>query len=245
MNAKDKELFAFNNFFHSYKRCPYILQVPSSPPSSSSNMDAESARLPPIAPQAITPSPTRQQQFNSNNNLTPAADLPAGGKANKKKSRSSGGVASSADAMEPIPSSYSSGEGNNSRGSPDLLGSSPIPSTSTGDAIAQEMAGLNIHQPQHQQQQSSSFGASPTGGMMTAVAPEKGITPDMKILTIMALLDPSSNISSAAGTPNKPAVILNRGSSTQNPFGPTTLNGTDGVVFEATRNGHVVTVILY
>lgn len=81
---------------------------------------------------------------------------------------------------------------------------------------------------------------------MTAVSPEKGITPEMKILTIMALLDPSSNnISSTAGTPNKPAVILNRGSSTQNPFGPTTLNGTDGVVFEATRNGHVVTVILY
>lgn len=81
---------------------------------------------------------------------------------------------------------------------------------------------------------------------MTAVSPEKGITPEMKILTIMALLDPSSNnISSTAGTPNKPAVILNRGSSTQNPFGPTTLNGTDGVVFEATRNGHIVTVILY
>ncbi|KAF9298270.1 hypothetical protein BGZ88_007304 [Linnemannia elongata] len=187
--------------------------------------------------------------FQSNNNLAAAADSTAGGgggKVNKKKSRA-GGVASSADAMEPIPSSYSSGEGgNNSRGSPDLLGSSPVPSTSAADAVAQEMASLNMNQNQHHQQQSSSFGVSPTGGMMTAVSPEKGITPEMKILTIMALLDPSSNnISSTAGTPNKPAVILNRGSSTQNPFGPTTLNGTDGVVFEATRNGHIVTVILY
>ncbi|KAH7047937.1 hypothetical protein BKA57DRAFT_463745 [Linnemannia elongata] len=236
--------------FQSYKRCPFVLQVPSSPPSSNANMDAESARLPPIAPQAIPPSPTRQQQFGSNNNLAAAADSTGGGggggKVNKKKSRA-GGVASSADAMEPIPSSYSSGEGgNNSRGSPDLLGSSPVPSTSAADAVAQEMASLNMNQNQHHQQQSSSFGLSPTGGMMTAVSPEKGITPEMKILTIMALLDPSSNnISSTAGTPNKPAVILNRGSSTQNPFGPTTLNGTDGVVFEATRNGHIVTVILY
>ncbi|KAF9906021.1 hypothetical protein EC991_001103 [Linnemannia zychae] len=248
--------------FQSYKRCPYIINVPSSPPSSGSHLDAESARLPPIAPQAITPSPTRQQQFNSSMPTIAAAES-AGGKANKKKSRSSGGggsngssssgaVASSADAMEPIPSSYSSGDGGNSRGSPDLLGSSPIPSTS-GDATAaviQEISGLNINHPQHQQhhqqQQQHHLGASPTGGMMTAVAPEKGITPDMKISVIMALLDPgSSTLSSAAGTPIKPAVILNRGSSSQNPFGPTTLNGTDGVVFEATRNGHVVTVILY
>ncbi|KAK3845935.1 MAG: hypothetical protein J3R72DRAFT_434890 [Linnemannia gamsii] len=247
--------------FQSYKRCPYILQVPSSLPSSGSNYDAESARLPPIAPQAITPSPTRIQQFSNNNSTsTLSAAESAGGKANKKKSRSSGGasggngspssgvVVSSADAMEPTPSSYSSGEGGNSRGSPDLLGSSPVPSTSSADAIAQEMAGLNISHQQHhqQQQQQQHLGASPTGGMMTAVAPEKGITPDMKIPMIMALLDPASNtLSSTGGTPNKPAVILNRGSSTQNPFGPTTLNGTDGVVFEATRNGHVVTVILY
>ncbi|KAF9135740.1 hypothetical protein BGW39_000610 [Mortierella sp. 14UC] len=238
--------------FQSYKRCPYILNVPSSPPSSGSHLDVESARLPPIAPQAVTPSPT-----------TAAAES-TGGKANKKKSRSSGGsgygssssgvVVSSADAMEPIPSSYSSGEGGNSRGSPDLLGFSPIPSNSSGDAaatVAQGMAGLNINQPQHQQHQHQQhqqqhLSASPTGGMMTAVAPEKGITPDMKIPMIMALLDPGSNtLSSTSGTPVKPAVILNRGSSTQNPFGPTTLNGTDGVVFEATRNGHVVTVILY
>ncbi|KAF9088416.1 hypothetical protein BGX23_007379 [Mortierella sp. AD031] len=227
--------------FQSYKRCPYIIQIPSSPPSSSSNQDAESARLPPIAPQAITPSPTRQQQFNN----VAAGESTNNGKVNKKKSRASGNasvVASSAEAMEPIPSSYSSGE--SSRGSPDLLGSSPVPSS--GDAVVQDLAGLHIHQQhQQQQQQQQQLGASSTGGMMTAIALEKGITPEMKIPTIMALLDPASTISSAAGTPNKPAVILNRGSSTQNPFGPTTLNGTDGVVFEATRNGHVVTVILY
>lgn len=50
--------------------------------------------------------------------------------------------------------------------------------------------------------------------------------------------------STPTGTP-KAAVILNRGSSTQNPFGPTTLNGADGIVFEAMKNGHVVTVVLY
>ncbi|KAF9920566.1 hypothetical protein FBU30_009573 [Linnemannia zychae] len=232
--------------FQSYKRCPYIIQVPSSPPSIS-HMDPESARLPPIAPQAITPSPIRQQQFPPTINSTDISTESTPNKASKKKSRaanasSSGMVFSLGEATDPISSSYSSGDGN-SRGSPDLLGSSPVPSTSSGNAITQDMAGLNIS---HQHHQISSQGASPTGAMMAAVAPEHGITPDMKILTIMALLDPTNNtFSSAAGTPNKPAVILNRGSSTQNPFGPTTLNGTDGIVFEATRHGHVVTVILY
>jgi hypothetical protein len=98
-------------------------------------------------------------------------------------------------------------------------------------------------------------------GGLTAVSPDKGITPDMKIQMVMALLDPSVSLTSAAGAgagsgagsgagaaagvPNKQGLILNRGSSTQNPFKYTTLYGTDGVVFETMFNGHVATVFLY
>ncbi|KAF9159633.1 hypothetical protein DFQ26_006316 [Actinomortierella ambigua] len=72
--------------------------------------------------------------------------------------------------------------------------------------------------------------------VMSAVVPEKGITPDMK---------QQQQAGSSSGVANKPSVILNRGSITQNPFGPTMLNGCDGAVFESMKNGQVATVILY
>ncbi|KAF9292150.1 hypothetical protein BGZ68_010406 [Mortierella alpina] len=227
--------------FQSYKRCPFILHLPTSP--ATTNFDPEAARLPPIAPQTSpSPSPTHQQFINT---AAPSSQQPASqsqapqgeghNKSTKKKVKAAAAAtvaAAVADAMDPSPASYSSGD--SARGSPDLLGSSPVPTT----------AGEQPHQRQQPQQPHLSAGG------LIPVAPEKGITPEMRISMIMALLDPSGSMSGhssagAAGVPNKPAVILNRGSSTQNPFGPTTLNGTDGVVFEAMRNGHVVTVILY
>lgn len=141
-------------------------------------------------------------------------------------------------------SSSSSGGGGVFGASPDLLSPSPI----SGANISGYDGATHHH---HQG----------TSGL-TSVLPERGITPDMKISMMMALLEPHSHSNSGAstlvangatsaaasvlsGTAIKPGVVLNRGSSTQNPFGPTTLSGTDGVVFEAMKNGHVVTVILY
>jgi len=203
--------------------------------------------LPPIAPQTSpSPSPTHQQFINTaappSQQQAPhsqALQVEGNHKSTKKKAKAAttATVASAvAEAMEPSPASYSSGD--SPRGSPDLLGSSPVPTTT--DSVAQA-----YYQRQQQQQQPQL-----SGGGLIPVTPEKGITPEMRISMIMALLDPSGSMTGHAGggvggVPNKPAVILNRGSSTQNPFGPTTLNGTEGVVFEAMRNGHVVTVILY
>ncbi|KAF9915699.1 hypothetical protein BX616_005579 [Lobosporangium transversale] len=140
-------------------------------------------------------------------------------KTTRKKSR--GSSTSVTDSLDPVRASYSSTD--SPHGSPDNFGSD------------QDMANNNNMQRQ-------------LGGGLTAVSPEKGIFPDMKISTIMALLDPSGAVGgspSSAGIPNKQGLILNRGSSTQNPFKHTTLYGTDGAVFEAMLNGHVATVTLY
>ncbi|KAG0366627.1 hypothetical protein BGZ54_005106, partial [Gamsiella multidivaricata] len=200
--------------FQSYKRCPFILHLPS--PSTPS--DTEAARLPPIPP---LPAPVTETM-----------------KTGRKKNRNSAAAAIQEGSENNQPSFYSS---DSARGSPDLLGTSPNPSSD------QEFVGSQHQQQQQQQQQVQ---ASPTNynamlGGLTAVSPEKGITPDMKIQMIMALLDPTGSLASGAGVPNKQGLILNRGSSTQNPFKYTTLYGTDGVVFETMFNGHVATVFLY
>ncbi|KAF9178539.1 hypothetical protein BGZ51_007689 [Haplosporangium sp. Z 767] len=223
--------------FQSYKRCPFVLHLPS----PSTNFDTEAARLPPIAPRSsVSPSPTGQQLMNTPPTVSQPsqAQIASGetikGQKKKPKPASTNANGNTMYTTESCPSSYSSGAG--SRGSPDLLDSSPIPSVTVGEG------GQDL--PTHRRQQSPT--PSSTSGL-TAVAPEKGITPDMKLPMIMALLDPSgmSTGATVAGVPNKQPVVLNRGSRTQNPFGPTELHGADGVVFEAMKNGHVATVILY
>ncbi|KAF9390784.1 hypothetical protein CPC16_004807 [Podila verticillata] len=220
--------------FQSYKRCPFVLHLPSSSHGVVDSSDA--AGLPPIAPpSSFTPSPTRQQYLPPPQQQQQQHE----GKVGKKKNRGS----PSSAGLDPDASpslSTSSGSGGAFGVSPDLVGTSPI-------------GGMNYPNSgyDHHHQQSTSG--------LTSVLPERGITPDMKISMIMTLLEPShsphsgastlvangASAASGSGTANKPAVVLNRGSSTQNPFGPTTLKGMDGVVFEAMKNGHVVTVILY
>ncbi|KAG0037031.1 hypothetical protein BGZ82_003279 [Podila clonocystis] len=224
--------------FQSYKRCPFILHLPSSSYGVVDSSDA--AGLPPIAPpSSFTPSPTRQQF------IPPQHNQPEG-KTGKKKNRSSAGPGLLDEASPSAQSMASSGSGGAFGASPDLLGPSPI-------------SGAN-----HSGYDGTATHHQSTSGL-TSVQPERGITPDMRISMMMALLEPhsyspgsgsgsstlvangatSAAAAASGGTANKPAVVLNRGSSTQNPFGPTTLSGTDGVVFEAMKNGHVVTVILY
>ncbi|KAF9027674.1 hypothetical protein BGZ52_002640 [Haplosporangium bisporale] len=220
--------------FQSYKRCPFVLHLPSSSHGVVDSSDA--AGLPPIAPpSSFTPSPTRQQYLPPPHQQQQQHE----GKVGKKKNRGS----PSSAGLDPDASpslSTSSGSGGAFGVSPDLVGTSPI-------------GGMNYPNSgyDHHHQQSTSG--------LTSVLPERGITPDMKISMIMILLELShsphsgastlvangASAASGSGTANKPAVVLNRGSSTQNPFGPTTLKGMDGVVFEAMKNGHVVTVILY
>ncbi|KFH71669.1 hypothetical protein MVEG_01965 [Podila verticillata NRRL 6337] len=220
--------------FQSYKRCPFVLHLPSSSHGVVDSSDA--AGLPPIAPpSSFTPSPTRQQYLPPPQQQQQQHE----GKVGKKKNRGS----PSSAGLDPDASpslSTSSGSGGAFGVSPDLVGTSPI------GGMNYPNSGYDHH---HQQS---------TSGLMS-VLPERGITPDMKISMIMTLLEPShsphsgastlvangASAASGSGTANKPAVVLNRGSSTQNPFGPTTLKGMDGVVFEAMKNGHVVTVILY
>ncbi|KAF9348818.1 hypothetical protein BGX26_012802 [Mortierella sp. AD094] len=182
----------------------------------------EYAKLPPIAPQRPhSPSPTsgspQPQGFSGEST-----------KSGKKKNK---GAAN--DVMDPNPSAYSSGESPN--WSPNLLGSSPVPT-------------LNYEPNNLQQTPRSSAVATPTGGL-TAISPETGITPDMTISMVMTLLEASNSASSTdaggAGIPNKKPVNFIRGSKTQNPFNSTFLHGTDGVVFEAMHNRHIATVILY
>ncbi|KAF9439025.1 hypothetical protein BGZ76_001477 [Entomortierella beljakovae] len=197
--------------FQSYKRCPFILHLPS----PSSTFESEYAKLPPIAPQRsqspLSASGSPQLQSSSSDTM----------KSNKKKNRVSGGSTAN-DSMD---LNSPSGSPN---GSPDLLGSSPVPTSN------------------HELSNSQQAPRSSTGTGLTAVSPEKGITPDMKISMIMTLLDVSSSPGvGGAGVPNKQGLIFNRGSKTQDPFKSTTLNGTDGVVFEAMHNGHIATVILY
>ncbi|KAG0077776.1 hypothetical protein BGZ92_001779 [Podila epicladia] len=233
--------------FQSYKRCPFVLHLPSTSYGVVDNSDA--AGLPPIAPpSSFTPSPTRQQ-------FIPPHHQQPDGKAGRKKNRGSAGPGL-LDEASPSAQSMASSISGAFGASPDMLGLSPVYGANhTGyDGPAA------THHNNHQQQLG-------TSGLISVV-PERGITPDMKISMMMALLEPhlhagsgaSSRVGNGAtsaaaaaaaaaalsgGTANKPGVVLNRGSSTQNPFGPTTLNGTDGVVFEAMKNGHVVTVILY
>ncbi|KAG0099022.1 hypothetical protein BGZ93_009524 [Podila epicladia] len=233
--------------FQSYKRCPFVLHLPSTSYGVVDNSDA--AGLPPIAPpSSFTPSPTRQQ-------FIPPHHQQPDGKAGRKKNRGSAGPGL-LDEASPSAQSMASSISGAFGASPDMLGLSPVYGANhTGyDGPAA------THHNNHQQQLG-------TSGLISVV-PERGITPDMKISMMMALLEPHLHAGSGAsslvgngatsaaaaaaaaaalsgGTANKPGVVLNRGSSTQNPFGPTTLNGTDGVVFEAMKNGHVVTVILY
>ncbi|KAF9113623.1 Cullin-3 [Mortierella sp. AM989] len=183
--------------------------------------DSEYAKLPPIAPQrSHSPSPT-------SNSPQPQGSSGETAKSGKKKKWAASSVAN--DVMDPNPSVYSSGD--SPHGSPDMLGSSPVPT-------------LNHDLSNLQQTPRSSAAATPTGGL-TAISPEKGIMPDMKISMVMTLLDVSSSATSVgaggAGIPNKQGLIFNRGSKTQDPFKSTTLNGTDGVVFEAMHNGHIAT----
>ncbi|KAF9385582.1 hypothetical protein CPB97_004679 [Podila verticillata] len=223
--------------FQSYKRCPFVLHLPSSSYGVVDSSDA--AGLPPIAPpSSFTPSPTRQQ-FLPPLQQQQQQQQQLEGKAGKKKSRGSpSGTGLDPDASPSLSTSSSSGGAFGA--SPDLVGPSPI------GGVNHPISGYDHH---HQQSTSG----------LTSVLPERGITPEMKISMIMTLLDPShsphsgastlvangASAASGSGTANKPAVVLNRGSSTQNPFGPTTLKGMDGVVFEAMKNGHVATVILY
>ncbi|KAF8984635.1 hypothetical protein BGZ46_007451 [Entomortierella lignicola] len=204
--------------FQSYKRCPFTLHLSS----SLTSFDSEYAKLPPIAPQGSeSPSPilsSSQAQSFSGEST----------KSGKKKNKGTNALTATNDVMDSNASVYSLGD-SPSR-SPDLLGSSPVPV---------------LNQEQHSTR--SSAVVTPTGGL-TAISPEKGITPDMKISMIMTLLESPSSASSTsggAGIPNKNGLIFNRGSKTQDPFKSTTLNGADGVVFESMHNGHIATVILY
>ncbi|KAF9200509.1 hypothetical protein BGZ49_009277 [Haplosporangium sp. Z 27] len=204
--------------FQSYKRCPFVLHLSS----SLTSFDSEYAKLPPIAPQGSeSPSPilgSSQAQSFSGESTKPG----------KKKNKGTNALTATNDVMDSNASVYSLGD-SPSR-SPDLLGSSPVPA---------------LNQEQHSTR--SSAVVTPTGGL-TAISPEKGITPDMKISMIMTLLESPSSASSTsggAGIPNKNGLIFNRGSKTQDPFKSTTLNGADGVVFESMHNGHIATVILY
>ncbi|KAF9402556.1 hypothetical protein BGX21_009629 [Mortierella sp. AD011] len=208
--------------FQSYKRCPFILHLPS----SSTSFDSEYAKLPPVAPQrTYSPSPTSGSPQPQGFSGEPT-------KSGKKKNKGVSSATAANDVMDPNPSAYSSGE--SPSWSPNLLGSSPVPS-------------LNYELNNLQQTPRSSAAATPTGGL-TAISPETGITPDMTISMVMTFLESnsaSSTDTSGAGIPNKKPVNFIRGSKTQNPFNSTFLYGTDGVVFEAMHNRHIATVILY
>ncbi|KAF8933931.1 hypothetical protein BGZ58_006039, partial [Dissophora ornata] len=226
-----------------YKRCPFILHLPTL--ATTTNLDAEASKLPPVAPAAQlstqTFSPTTTPSPLSSGETTSA--VRGGGK--KKR-----GSAAAAAALAASDDTSSCSSGDSARASPDLLGTSPVPVVPESTLVNHENNGHHHNHSNSQQLHPSSAASSNTnssGSGMTAVSPERGITPDMKIHMIMALLDPSAggSGSTAAGVPNKQGLLLNRGSSSQNPFKHTTLWGTDGVVFEAMLNGHVATVILY
>ncbi|KAF9426796.1 hypothetical protein BGZ94_005997 [Podila epigama] len=219
--------------------------------------NADAASFPPIAPSSssFTPSPSRQHDMSSPPQQQQQNTLHAEGKTGKKKSKGGARPGDASDASPPLNSSSSSPTpgGQFETATPERTGVSPSPSDGV-EALSGFDNATSQHRQQQQQQQQQQHQS--TSGL-TSVLPERGITPDMKISMIMALLEPPSTsthsstltaataTSNAGGTAVKPAVILNRGSSTQNPFGPTTLNGADGVVFEAMKNGHVATVILY
>ncbi|KAG0223673.1 hypothetical protein BGW41_005433, partial [Actinomortierella wolfii] len=223
--------------FQSYKRCPFVIHIPSAE-SSKSNSSGSGAELPPVPPAGASLSPRID--------VTSYSPQPgAKSKAKKKGNPSSGSPGSeallgtSADTGSPDPSDLSSA------------------AEDAASFVGQESGGNSSSQQHHHAPSPSQQQAMHRETVMSAVIPEKGITPDMKISMIMTLLEPT-NFSSGGGTSqqaqqttpsggvaNKPSVILNRGSITQNPFGPTMLNGCDGAIFESMKNGQVATVILY
>lgn len=170
-------------------------------------------------------------QHQNNHQMPPAETTKAG----KKKSRNSAAVTAVNEALEPSQLSFFlNGEG--ARGSPDIAGSSSTPVV----PLSSELEQMRIS-PQQQQ----------SGGLIP-ISPEKGITPDMKMSMIMALLDISTPASApdgasenATNNPDKQGMVYQRGSATQDPFLSTRLYGTDGVVFEATQTGYVATITLY
>ncbi|KAF9366590.1 hypothetical protein BGX34_000610 [Mortierella sp. NVP85] len=217
--------------FQSYKRCPYVLQ----PASASMGPTMDSTRSPQIAPQlshSVPPPPAAAQAPVHHQNHH--HQMPETTKAGKKKSRNSAAVTAVNEALEPSQLSYFlNGEG--ARGSHDIAGSSSMPVLPSS-----ELEQMRIS-PQQQQ----------SGGLIP-ISPEKGITPDMKMSMIMALLDISTPASAPDGTsenatnnPDKQGMVYQRGSATQDPFLSTRLYGTDGVVFEATQTGYVATITLY
>ncbi|KAG0255276.1 hypothetical protein DFQ27_006334, partial [Actinomortierella ambigua] len=225
--------------FQSYKRCPFVIHIPSA--ESLAPGGGVGADLPPVPPSSsprtdVTLHPPHQ-----------------GNKAkSKKKGQHHETSSPGSDAFLGMSSDNVSGVS----GSP---AHSDLSSTAEDAAnfVGQDSgvnSGHNHHLTPSPSQQHAMFRET----VMSAVVPEKGITPDMKISMIMTLLEPTSFSSggdatqqqqqqagSSSGVANKPSVILNRGSITQNPFGPTMLNGCDGAVFESMKNGQVATVILY
>lgn len=87
--------------------------------------------------------------------------------------------------------------------------------------------------PQHQQ----------SGGLIP-ISLENGITPDMKMSTIMALLDIPIQAPDEYAA-KKQGMIYQRGSSLHDPFVSTRLYGTDGVMFETMMTEYVATITLY
>ncbi|CAG8517869.1 12557_t:CDS:10 [Ambispora gerdemannii] len=71
--------------------------------------------------------------------------------------------------------------------------------------------------------------------LISGTSQEKYITGDQKIDSIYELW----------GQPSGRPLIFNRGSSGQNPFGPTELIGYDGAIFEIMKNRHIATITLF
>ncbi|KAG0336434.1 hypothetical protein BG000_006585 [Podila horticola] len=105
--------------FQSYKRCPFVLHLPSSFQGVVDNSDA--AGLPPIAPPlSFTPSPT--QQF-----IPPPQQQQPESRTTKKKNRGTGpGLLDETSPSAQSMSSSGSGGGGVFGASPDLLSPSPI-----------------------------------------------------------------------------------------------------------------------
>ncbi|KAF9976428.1 hypothetical protein BGZ73_008630 [Actinomortierella ambigua] len=219
--------------FQSYKRCPFVIHIPSGEPlTPSSGIGAD---LPPVPP---SPSPRTDIMLHPPHQ---------GSKAKSKKK------GHNLDASSPGSETFLGTSADSASGS--LVPSDMSAAEDAASFVGQE-SGHHHHLTPSPSQQHSVIRET----VMSAVIPEKGITPDMKISMIMTLLEPTSFASggdaseqqhqqqqpgSSSGVANKPSVILNRGSITQNPFGPTMLNGCDGAVFESMKNGQVATVILY
>ncbi|KAF9577570.1 hypothetical protein BGW38_007133, partial [Lunasporangiospora selenospora] len=142
---------------------------------------------------------------------------PSDNKTIKGRSRANAPITSEGSDGSPSPTGSGS-----SRGSPELQGMSPV----EGD-VPKEMAG---------QERRSGI-------------PEREITPEMKISAILAILDPveSNNGTIGGGAMAPPRAMMPWGPATtsQNPFGRTTLHSVEGALFEAMKNEHIVNVILF